>query len=434
MKLGQDIPLSYEIQSVSGEFCYLSIKIAAEYIDALYKTVSHTQQDFVATYGFGQKTTPVEYIQEHYKSTLLDHVTEFVFKYFVVNFLYEVIEQEKLTLSGEPRLQRTHVEPGQDALFVFEVSLAKPIELREWKHFLFKAPKRKNYKDIDRQVEGFMQEESEEKVAKDQKGRVHVGDWVCFDITLLLNKNPFCGTHTKNAWIKVGSEEVDMPFQELFLGKKISDSFNSNAQVLQDYFSNSINSKYDFFIIIRDIVPAHNFCFDDFKHHFKLKTQKDVHQKLIEIFSYRNDLSQRRSIVEEAMKLLLSKHQIDIPNQLILRQQKLILESLQSNPDYQVYKTDKNFKDNVKQLAVKQAKEMLLLDQLSHQENIKVTDKDFRGYLNLLKRPRTKEFIYFNPPPTKIDGQEMPLPSALLKRCCLREKTLNHVIYHLTKK
>jgi hypothetical protein len=59
---------------------------------------------------------------------------------------------------------------------------------------------------------------------------------------------------------------------------------------------------------------------------------------------------------------------------------------------------------------------------------------DFRGYLNLIKRARTKEFVYFNPPNTKIEGQETPLASVLLGQCCLREKTLNHIIYNLTKK
>ena len=176
------------------------------------------------------------------------------------------------------------------------------------------------------------------------------------------------------------------------------------------------------------------FSFEDFKQHFRLKTNKDIHSKLIEIFSYRNDLSQRRSMVEEALKLLIAKHHVEASSYLVLRQQKIVLEAVQSNPDYQVYKAQSNFKSIVSQLATKQVKEMILIDQLAHNENIKITNQDIKNYLNLLKRPRTKEFIYFTPPPTKIDGQEMPIPAALFKQCCLREKTLNYAIYHLTRK
>jgi FKBP-type peptidyl-prolyl cis-trans isomerase (trigger factor) len=158
-----------------------------------------------------------------------------------------------------------------------------------------------------------------------------------------------------------------------------------------------------------------------------------MHQKLIEIFSSRNDLSLRRSIVEEALKLLVNKHRFDLPNHLILRQQKNILDAIQANPDYHVYRIQPDFNDKVRMLAEKQAKERVLLDQLAYDEGIEINDLDVKGYLNLINRPRTKEFIYFDPPETKIRGQETPIPSEELKHACLREKTLNHLIYQLTK-
>ena len=45
-----------------------------------------------------------------------------------------------------------------------------------------------------------------------------------------------------------------------------------------------------------------------------------------------------------------------------------------------------------------------------------------------------REFIYFNLPESKRDGQEMPWPKHELSRVCAREKAINYVIYHLTKK
>ena len=59
---------------------------------------------------------------------------------------------------------------------------------------------------------------------------------------------------------------------------------------------------------------------------------------------------------------------------------------------------------------------------------------DLKSYLNLTKRPRIKEFLHFDPPTTKIRGQEFPVLTNDLQRVCLREKTLNHIIYHLTRK
>lgn len=151
------------------------------------------------------------------------------------------------------------------------------------------------------------------------------------------------------------------------------------------------------------------------------------------MFSYRNDLSQRRATAEAAIKLLLSKHRFDVPENLIAHQQKLVLVALQSNPDYHVYRTQKDFKLRVQQLAEKQSRECILLDQFAFHENLQVSHDDITYYLNLIKRPRTKEFVYFEPPVTKIHGQEIPISTEELKNTCLREKTLNHIIYHLTK-
>jgi FKBP-type peptidyl-prolyl cis-trans isomerase (trigger factor) len=156
-------------------------------------------------------------------------------------------------------------------------------------------------------------------------------------------------------------------------------------------------------------------------------------KKMIEVFSYSNDMSQRRKTAEESLKLLLSKNQFSVPNHLTLRQEARIINTIQSNPDYHVYRTQTDFKKRIKQLAERQTKECLILDQIAYHENITPTHHDVKHYLNLIKRPRTKEFIYFDPINTKINGQEVPVSAEALKFVCLREKTLNYIIHHLTK-
>ena len=47
--------------------------------------------------------------------------------------------------------------------FTFEISVFPAMPLSEWKYLPFKAPKRKNYKDLDRQVESFLHEEQTHK-------------------------------------------------------------------------------------------------------------------------------------------------------------------------------------------------------------------------------------------------------------------------------
>ncbi len=426
--------LSCTIQQVNPRVCTATVTIDQGLVNMLYHETAVDQKHDTHTYGFAKGSTPLSYIKEHYKSNITAHLQEFLFKYCVLSHLYDQLHQHRLAVAGEPRLFHIVIQPGTNAQFLFELSVAAPIEFRDWTTFPFKAPKRKNYKDIDRQVELFIKEEDAlgQQYATDT---ITIGDWICFELFLLdKNSKPLFGEYKEMVWLKIGNEEADLPFQDLFIGKKVGDYSVSSNSCLQEYFSNQLDTHYIFGITILQRIPASHFSFDQFRHHFRIKNTKDMHQKLIEVFSFRNDISQRRMMAEEALKLLLSKHHVEVPHSLVLRQQKAVLESVQHNPDYHVYKTENTFKEMIKQLALKQAKEILIIDQLAFHENIKVEMDDLIGYLNLLKRPRTKEFIYFNPPSTKIQGHEMPLPAQILKQCCLREKTLNHVIYHLTRK
>lgn len=412
-----------------------TIVISKSLVNSFFEETVHTLSGSVQAYGFAQGKVPFEYVVKQYKTNIIDHLKEFFFKFGVVNFLFQEIRAQKLLVAGDPRLVDIFLEHDNDARFTFELTVFPSISLLEWKFFPFKAPNRKNYKDLDRQVEAFIQDEKNllEKRLSDQA--ISIGDWVNFNIMVVDRQSrPLNGNFVQNFWLKLGDEEVEGHLRALFVGRNKGDEFVVNNKGLQDYFSDQLRTGYNFKIAIIDTIPFSYFCFEQFKDHFKIKTNKDKHKKLIEVFSYRNDMSQRLAMVEDAFKLLLSKHRFVAPNYLVLRQQKIILSAIQRNPDYNVYRKQRDFNFWVQQLAEKQVKETLLIDQIIYRENIMVGNEDIVNYLNLDKRPRMREFIYFSLPESKRDGQEMPLPKHELSRVCAREKAINHVIYHLTKK
>ncbi len=430
-----DIPsnLRLELEYEHPRFCYATVVVPRQHIITLYHLAAQAQQSNVEAPGFPKGKVPISYIEKNFTSTLIDHIKEFLFRYAVLNYLHREIQQHKLLVIGEPRLQTILLKIEEDARFTFELTLFPDVVVQEWRYYPFKAPKRKKYKDLERQVEGFIKEERELH-KKYESAPIQIGDWVNFTICLVdAAGTPLLGDFTETLWIKIGNEEADVAMQELFVMKRVGDVFITQNKGLQDYFSNTIATNYHFRITVLDTVPYAYFCFEAFKKYFKLKTNKELSHKLIEVFSYRNDLSQRRSMAEESLKLLLSKHRFIIPNHLILRHTKHILDALQDNPDYQVYRVQKDFKDRVRELAEKQIKEMILLGQLAIQDNMQASQHDIKSYLTLAQRPRTKEFVYFDVPASRIDGQERPISHETIKLSCLREKALNHIIYHLTR-
>ena len=152
----------------------------------------------------------------------------------------------------------------------------------------------------------------------------------------------------------------------------------------------------------------------------------------MEVFSYRNDISQRKAIIEELFHLFLTKHRFEIPKHLILRRQEDLITTLAKQPDYQVYRSQKNFLSYIELLAEKQIKEEILIDQIAQKENIILDAKDVSGYLHFFNNKKLKEFIYFKPLET-LDEQARPINIYLLNQAAHREKTLNFIIHILTK-
>ncbi len=426
--------LNFIFEQQKPNFATLSITIPQTFVNAMFKIAAVDQKNILHTIGFNKGEVPIEYIEQNFMSALVEHVQEFLFQYFVLPFLYKEIRARKLLIAGEPRLNDIKVQYNADALYDFEMSMFPDISIQEWKYFPFKAPKRKKYKDLDRQVDLFIKEERELHKAFQDEDMVHQNDWVLITIEPTDEQSqPLFEHEPLMLWLKMGDEDADDTLRKVFLERKNGEQFLTDNIGLQQFFGQQFETHYKFRVTILDILHDSYFCFELFKKQFKIKTNKEMLQKLVEVFSYRNDLSQRRSMVEEALALLLHKHRFDVPKHLILRQQERVLEIISDNPDYHVYRMQKDFNTRVTQLAEKQVKEALFIDQLAYNDNLFPNDVDIKAYLNLLKRPRAKEFIYFDPPVTKINGKEIPICAEELRHICMREKALNHVVHHLTR-
>ncbi|HEV2916881.1 MAG TPA: trigger factor [Candidatus Babeliales bacterium] len=420
------------VQDTSGHVI-IRIIIPSQIIDVLFESAAHTQQKQIKAPGFDFGQAPIEFLKNNYQNSLIEHLKEFLFKYCVINIVYRIIRHNALVIAGEPRIASIHLMPGCDAIFNLECTTIDDITINEWRYLPFKAPKRKNYKDLDRQVEHFIAEETELCNAKKHLG-IQENDWVALSIERTQSDGtPLIAGFAQLFWLQISDEQVDNPLRDLLQDQKVGFIGITQNKGLQDYFSEQLATDYWYKIIVLDHLPYAYFCLEQFRQHFKIKTKKELLKKCIEVFSYRNDISQRRATVEECLKLLIGKHYFEVPSFVKTRFQEKILLSIHNSPDYNVYRTQKEFTSLIQDLAEKAAKESIFVDALAYHEQIQVTPEDVSYYLNFTKRGRTKEFIYFEPPIHMVEGQATLIAQEELIRYCLREKALNYVIYHLTK-
>jgi FKBP-type peptidyl-prolyl cis-trans isomerase (trigger factor) len=424
----------FKFVPVSSHLLKAIVQIPGNISQLIHKQTLKIYQKNTQLVGFKKNSTPITYIEKNYNKDIESNIKNFLFKHIILDFLMDKIRTKKITLANYPRLTEIRITQNHDIHFIFNLSVAEKIELKEWKNFAFRAPKRKKYKDLDKQVSLFIKRETT-AFKKSLRNLVQENDWVFFEAILVdENNTPVIKNYKSNFWIKVNNKYISKPFQKSLIGKKIENTLITENLPLQNEFSSvNNNHQYKFLITIKKITKGKSLCLESFKTNFKLKSKLEVHKKLIEVFSYRNDISQRKAIIEELFHLLLSKHRFEVPKHFIMRRQEDILHSLKQHPDYQVYKIQTDFNRQIELLAEKQLQEEILIDQISYKENIKIDEKDIHHYLHLFNSNRLKEFVYFKPILERIEDAQQPLQTGILKQSALREKTLNHIIHVLTK-
>lgn len=422
--------LSFTFIPLSSHLVKATVTVNGNVVDIIKK---HTISLFKDMYleGFDGSVLPDSHIEATYGGQIKNSMKNYLFNHHVVDFLFHELAGNKIIVANYPRLTGAETTANQDIKFHFDISIADNGDLKEWRHFAFKSPKRKKYKDLDKQVISFI--DSRPSSDKILSSVVETNDWVMFESELVDKNNRTLDASLKSTfWVRISHQDASEAFICQMIGKKINEQFYTTDLVLHP--DDAIdNRSYKFLITIKTIIKGGILSLDIFKATYKLKSKQDIHNKLMEIFSYRNDISQRKAIIEEVFHLLLSKHRFEVPKHLVLRREELIMNMLSSQPDYNVYKTQRDFEEFVQLLAEKQLKEEIIIDQISQAENIQADVRDIINYLHLISNKRLREFVYFKPLINHIEDADMPINFGTLLHTVTREKTINHIIHMISK-
>ncbi len=403
-------------------------------VAALYKQALDLHQRQVQARGFGKGAVPIAYLERTYRAFIIEHMKEFLLNHCVINTLCDQMCQEHLLCIGDPLIESIYVEPEEAAEFIFSLNQSKIQEKTAWKKVSFHPPKRRNYKDIDKQVETFIENECKpnQSDTTSKKAQIAAGDWVLFSLALVdLQKDTKLLNHDDQLWLRMGTEEPDYEAVELFSGKSVGESFISDHIFFQQYLSKQWDSEYHYLVTIKDHISSSHIPTEYLTRLFFCKNNNDLKELCVQMFSFRQDLSLRREMVASLFKTLQKHIQTSIPKDLISQQERYVLREVQRTPDYPVYRLQKDFREKIRQLAEKQLYESIIVDYIAAQEKLVAEHEDVTAYLALHVHPRTKDMLNFHLPITQVNGQEQPIPANMVRLACLREKALNYILHML---
>ena len=254
--------LQLTLNPISSHLIKASVTVNPSIVKPLWlNTVEIYRHDRIE--GFDQTTIPAEYVSEVFKGEIHSKIKHYLFNHIVIDFLFNELTKRKIAVANTPRLNFIETQCDEKLVYHFNISTSDLLELKDWKLFAFKSPKRKRYKDLDKQVIAFMDNRAEGAPALTT---VTENDWVMFQATPVNEADEPLSAHLSSLfWIFTQRQEVIEPFIIELLGKKLDEAFfTTSIDLYQDEIKAEHHS-YRYRINIMAIVKGANFCLETFK-------------------------------------------------------------------------------------------------------------------------------------------------------------------------
>lgn len=410
-----------------------SVVVPTELVSKLVSFFVAKKKQDLLMHGFEKGKIPEIYIKEHFKISLLAHV-EKIFFYFYAQDIFI----KSLSANGAyiPRIFSFEKEINLKT-FAVRFMYQQTSHLLDSEKTYFdevkkvKFPERKKYKDLDRQASlTFAQEEQNKQNSK--VILIAEGDWIGIRVQLVNDKGEIIDERlTLKLWVYITSEGIDREIRTTFLGKKRGERFFVGAFFLEELLCTDFLN-HTFLVTIEDHISHLYFDFAKFEEAYGFHGQ-DVIEKMIEVFSLRNDISLKKEKSQLVLKHFLEKIKISLDQETILEHECMIKNRIVKNADYLLYQSDTNFLSNIKKLACRQAMEKILIDYLIYKYKIKSEAVPIYTYLNILQRHRLKDFLYFDTAHLYDSTMKfVPIFDHTITQMALRERAIEYLIDKLS--
>jgi len=422
--------LKYTINKKSSHLWYLSVEIPGSLACHVKNHITNLYRQYTIMPGMSCANLPVSYTQHYFAQEIEKETEQFLLNHFVEEDAQSYLEENKINIINWPRLAAIEGNATKGYTFTLALSLAPQLALNSWKSQTFTSPKRKNYTDLDIQVESFMSSFSGEDKPNDQISSP--GDWVRFSAHFRPTRDATIVHSPSQYWLRLADASLTTPALRNFFSCKTGSTFSIPAQALSSLQPHVDMGDYSFDIHIEQVVKTNSLTIAQVRNSLSVTDHETLHNKLIEIFSFRNDISLRKAIVEELFYALFNTFRFEVAPHAITRRKELLHFLVQQNPDSSVYTKQKHFPEHMTLLAETKLKEEALIDAIAREEGITVDPLDISHYLSLASNEKLKEFLYFSPLTDDVLSANQPCGEYVLAQTVRREKTLNHLIRQLS--
>ena len=375
--------MKVEVQSKKGLKTTLSIIVDKAEIKKKLDNRLLELQNQIELKGFRKGKVPALVIKNQFGKAIYGEIIDKVLKESTT----KAIQDKKLKVAGQPKIDLKTFGEGKDLNFELQLDLLPEVKLQSFKSYKVSDYSVKIGQDvIDKRLENLSKEY---KTFEDKKNdtKSELGDQVIFNYQATVENKEFDGGKGEGVAIELGKDLFLQGFDKQLIGVKKNDKKRVSSVLPQNHPKKELANKKAIFEceILNVKSPKKNKLDDDFAKKLGAKNLEDLSEKIKNQISDQYNMALNSITKKEILDQLEKNHNVDVPQNLIDNELKLIPNNPNSNKD-----------ENTTQSAKKRIKLGLILNEYGETNKIKVTEDEIKSEIQkqIKSMPGQEKFVF----------------------------------------
>ena len=375
--------MKVQVQSKKGLKTTLSIIVDKAEIKKKLDDRLLELQNQIDLKGFRKGKVPPLVIKNQFGKAIYGDVIDKVLKESTT----KAIHDQKLKVAGQPKIDLKVFGEGKDLNFELQLDLLPEIKLQSFEKYKVSDYKVKVGKDVlDERLKNLSNEyKSFEDKNDDTKSEL--GDQVIFDYEATVDNKEFEGGKGKGVTIELGKDLFLQGFDKQLIGLKKKEKKKVTSNLPKNHPKKELANKKAIFEceIINIKVPKKNKLNDDFAKKLGAKDLLDLTEKVKNQITDQYNMALNSISKKEILDQLEKNHKVEVPQNLIDNELKLIPQSPDSKND------NKNIESAKKRITLG-----LILNEYGEVNKIKVTEDEIKNEIQkqVKSMPGQEKFVF----------------------------------------
>ncbi len=383
--------------------------------------------------GFRPGKAPKALVERHFGDELRSDVVSRL----VTDAYLKAVAEHRISPVMNPEISEVSglsLAPGEPLSFTATVEVRPRIELADYDKIEIKKPEvTVSDEEVKQTLDRLREMYAELEVVGGRPAEK--GDTLIIDFEGFQAGQPVAGAKSNDYMITIGAGNIIPGFDEQLVGLNKGDSKEIRVTLPDDFQDKDLAGReMTFHVTVKEIkravVPELN---DDFaKDVGGHETVEDLEKRIRQDIEARKKSEAAAEMREEILSRLVDTHSFDVPPvmiegelQYMLRQQ--LTRLAKQGMDYKSFDQHK-FREEKRELAVKRAKGMLILDAIAEKEGVSVSDNEVNAAIHSFARSSGQSVDAIR---SYYESQDEGLEG--LRASIMRDKTLNLLLSRIAK-